>query len=157
MFLVAVDDFSKWSEIVEMTLTTAAQTVKVLQDIFTRYDLPEQLVSDSGSRFVSADFADFCKGNTIRHVWVVPYHPASNSFAESMVQTFRQAMRRTMNDGLPLQCCIADFLPTYIEHHTQQPTVYTTDGTFIMNTTGHVKTKPREDSMCSTGKAETTS
>ena len=113
MFLIAVDVFSKWPEIVEMTSTTAGQTVKVLRDIFARYGLPEQLVSDNSPQFVSSDFADFCKSKAIKHVWVAPYHPASNGLAERMVQTFKQVMRRTMNDGLPWQHCIADFLLTY--------------------------------------------
>ena len=113
MFLIAVDAFSKWPEIVEMTSTTAGQTVKVLRDIFARHGLPEQLVSDNGPQFVSSDFADFCKSNAIKHSRVSPYHPASNGLAERMVQTFKQAMRRTMNDGLPWQHRIADFLLTY--------------------------------------------
>ena len=113
MFLVAVDAFSKWPKIVEMASTTAAQTVKVLRDIFIRHGLPEQLVSNNGPQFVSADFVDFCKDNPIRHVRVAPYYPASNSLAKRMVQTFKQAMRRTMNEGLPLQHCMTDFLLTY--------------------------------------------
>ena len=48
MFLIAVDSFSKWPEIVEMLSTTTGQTVKVLQDVFARHDLPEQLVSNNG-------------------------------------------------------------------------------------------------------------
>ena len=74
MFLIAVDAFSKWPEIVEMTSKTAGQTVKVLLDISTRHGFPEQLVSDNDPQFVSSDFADFCKSNAIKHVWVSPYH-----------------------------------------------------------------------------------
>ena len=85
----------------------------MLWDIFTRDDLPEQLISDNWPQFISADFVDFCKGNAIRHVRVAPYHPASNGLAKRMVQTFKQAMRRTMNEGLPLQHHIADLLLTY--------------------------------------------
>ena len=112
-FLIAVDAFSKWPEIVEVTSTTAGQTVKVLCDIFARHGLPEKLVSDNGPQFVSSDFADFCKSNTIKHVQVAPYHPASNVLAERMVQIFKQAVGRTMNDSLPWQHRIADFLLTY--------------------------------------------
>ena len=112
MFLIAVDAFSKWPEVVEMTSTTAAQTIKVLRDIFSHHGLPEHIVSDNGPQFVSSDFADFCKNNAIKHLRVSPYHPASNGLAERMVQTFKQAMRRTKNDG-PWQHRIANFLLTY--------------------------------------------
>ena len=112
MFLIAVDAFSKWPKVVEMTSTTAEQTIQVLRNIFANHGLPEQLVSDNGPQFVSSDFAEFCKSNAIKHLWVAPYHPASNGLAERMVQTFKQAMRRTKNEG-PLQHRIANFLLTY--------------------------------------------
>ena len=83
IFLIAVDAFSKWPEIVEMTSTTAGQTVKVLRDIFARHGLPEQLVSDNGPQFVSSDFADFCKNNAIKHIRVSPYHPGTVCAAQA--------------------------------------------------------------------------
>ena len=40
-FLIAVDAFSKWPEIIEMTSTTAANTIiKLLREIFARFRLP---------------------------------------------------------------------------------------------------------------------
>ena len=72
-----------------MTSTTAANTIKVLQEIFSMHGLPEQLVSDNGPQFVSSEFLDFCKANGIKHFQVAPYHPASNGLAECTVQTFK--------------------------------------------------------------------
>ena len=94
--------------VLEMTSTTAEQTMKVLRNIFANHGLPEQLVSDNGPQFVSSDFAKFCKSNAIKHLQVAPYHSASNGLAERMAHTFKQTMRRTKNDG-PLQHCIANF------------------------------------------------
>ena len=92
-FLIAVDAFSKWTEIIEMTSTTAANTIKVLWDMFARYGLPEQLVSDNGPQFVSSEFFEFCKSNRIKYYRVAPYHLASNGLAEHMVQSFKQSMK----------------------------------------------------------------
>ena len=87
-----------------------AQTVMVLHDILTRYDLPEQLISDNSPRFVvSFDFTKFCNSHAIKHVWATPYYPASNGLARRIDQTFKQAIKRTMSDGLQLQHHIADF------------------------------------------------
>ena len=88
-FLLAVDAFLKWPEIIEMTSTTAANAIKVLQDMFASYGLPEQLVSDNGPQFVSSEFCEFCKSNRIKHYRVAPYHSASNSLAKRMVQSFK--------------------------------------------------------------------
>ena len=112
-FLMVVDAYSKWPEIVEMSTTTAAQTITVLRQIFMTHGIPEQLVSDNGPQFTSSEFADFCKANGIKHIHVSPYHPASNGLAERMVQTFKQSMKKTANDGVPLQQRLANFLLTY--------------------------------------------
>ena len=97
-FLIAMDAFSKWPEIIEMTLTTAANTIRVLREIFARFGLPEQLVSDNGPQFVSSEFSEFCKLNGIKHYRVAPYHPALNGLADCMLQSFKQSMRKSNND-----------------------------------------------------------
>jgi len=111
--LITVDAFSKWPEIIEMSLTMATNTIKVLRDIFSRHGLPEQLVSDNGLQFISSEFSEFCKINGVKHFCIAPYHPASNGLAEHMVQTFKQSMRRSINDGILFQQKLANFLLTY--------------------------------------------
>ena len=112
-FLIAVDAYSKWPEIIEMSATSATQTIAVLRQIFTTHGIPEQLVSDNGPQFISSEFAEFCKTNGVKHIRVSPYHPASNGLAERMVQTFKQSMKKTAKDGIPLQQRLANFLLTY--------------------------------------------
>ena len=63
MFLIVVDAHSKWPEVVQMSTTTTSKTVEVLQVLFAKYGLPEQLVSDNGPQFTSEDFAYFMKAN----------------------------------------------------------------------------------------------
>ena len=96
-----------------MSSTTAAQTITVLHQIFATHGIPEQLVSDNGPQFTSSEFAEFCKGNGVKHIRVSPYHPASNGLAERMIQTFKQAMKKTAKDNLSLQQKLANFLLTY--------------------------------------------
>ena len=67
MFLVAVDAYSKWPEMVEMSTgpagVSAAITVKELRRIFSIRGLSQQTVSDNGPQFVSDQFAQFLKQN----------------------------------------------------------------------------------------------
>ena len=51
-FLVIVDAFSKWPEIIEMNCSTAAKTIEALRHIFAIHGLPEQIVSDNGAQFI---------------------------------------------------------------------------------------------------------
>ena len=49
MFLVVVDAHSKWSEVILVSSTTSSLTIEVLRDLFARFGVPEQIVSDNGA------------------------------------------------------------------------------------------------------------
>ncbi len=70
MFLIAVDAYSKWSEVKIMSTTPVSKTLDVLREWFV---IPEQLVTDNGSQFIAEEFELFTKHNGIRSA---PYHPA---------------------------------------------------------------------------------
>ena len=93
MFFLVVDSQSKWLEVEIMLSTTSNATIEKLRDMFARFGLPEQLVSDNGPQFISNEFSQFMKLNGIKHSLVVPYHPRSNGQAERFVQTFKEGMQ----------------------------------------------------------------
>ena len=68
MLFIVVDVHSKWPEVCIMTSTTTARTISVLREMFTRFGLPKQLVSDNGSQFTSDEFAQFLVGNGVNHI-----------------------------------------------------------------------------------------
>ena len=93
MYLVVVDAKSKWIEVLSMSSTTAAATVRALRFLFSVHGLPEEIVSDNGPQFVAQEMTDFLKLNGIRQTLSSPYHPASNGEAERAVRTFKDAMK----------------------------------------------------------------
>ena len=112
MFLIVVDAYSKWPEVVRMNTTTSSATINVLRTIFSRYGYPEQLVSDNGPQFSSLDFNNFLQANGIRHITSAPWHPASNGLAERFVQTFKNAMTAMRGEN-SLQANLDKFLIMY--------------------------------------------
>ena len=82
MFLVVIDAYSKWIEVVPVRHATSQSTIDKLRIIFTTHGIPEMLVSDNGTPFTSAEFQEFVNRNAIHHVQISPYHPASNGLAE---------------------------------------------------------------------------
>ena len=66
-FLLTMDAHSKWPEVFEMTQTSTWQTIGVLRQLFSRYGLPQQVVSDNGPQFTSEEFATFMRANGIKH------------------------------------------------------------------------------------------
>ena len=113
MFMLLVDAHSKWPDILEMTSTTADNTIATLRRVFSVFGLPEQLVTDNGPQFVSHEFADFMQGNGIKHIRTAPYHPSSNGAVERLVQTFKQAMEAGECSELSLQHQLQSFLMSY--------------------------------------------
>ena len=101
-WVIVVDAHSKWPKVIVMSSTTAQHTIEALRSIFSRFGLPEQLVSDNGPQFTSDEFTEFMRGNGIKHILCSPYHPSSNGLAERFVQTFKRAMRAGGKDGTSL-------------------------------------------------------
>ena len=66
MFLILVDAYSKWMEVVPVKSATSQITMEKLRTIFVTHGLPEMLVSDNGSVFSSAEFKEFTSRNAIR-------------------------------------------------------------------------------------------
>ena len=112
MFLIVVDAHSKWPEVVAMKKTTTDRTINVLRDMFARWGIPEQLVSDNGPQFTSAEFEKFMKDNGVKHLRSAPYHPATNGLAERFVQSFKKAMKAAKSNA-SLSLRIAQFLFAY--------------------------------------------
>ena len=67
-FLLAVDYFSKWPCVVEMTSNSSLATTKEQDKIFYDFGVPEVLVSDNGSQFCSAGLRAFARHLAISHV-----------------------------------------------------------------------------------------
>ena len=98
-FLIVVDAYSKWLEIIPMSSTTSLKTSEVLRSLFSRYGIPEELVSDNGPQLAAEEFTKFMRQNGIKFTRVPPYHPASNGTAERSVQTAKVALTKQALDG----------------------------------------------------------
>ena len=75
------------------------------------------LATDNGPQFIAEDFA---KRNGIKHVKSAPYHPASNGLAERFIQSLKQSLKASQDDGRSLSQRISSYLLTY--HTTKHAT-----------------------------------
>lgn len=113
MFLVVVDSYSKWPEVVPVRSTTTSATVDVLQTIFARNGIPEQIVSDNGPQFTSTEFKTFLDNNGIKHITTAPHYPATNGQAERFVQTFKKGLRSMREEKGSISEKLSKFLLQY--------------------------------------------
>ena len=87
MFLVVGDAYKKWIEFFKTNSATAAVIVRKLSECFSSHGLPNIVVSDNGTAFLSEEFALFMSRNGIKYITTAPKHPASNGFAERYVRS----------------------------------------------------------------------
>ncbi|XP_036341085.1 uncharacterized protein K02A2.6-like, partial [Rhagoletis pomonella] len=66
-FMVIIDAYSKWPEVIPTKSITTQPTVDILNEIFSRLGLPSTIVSDNGTQFTSAHFQQFLLENGITH------------------------------------------------------------------------------------------
>ena len=74
--------------------STSFITIEKMRSSFAFLGLPEQLVTDNGPSFISAEFVQFVWNNGVRHVTTAPYHPGLNGLAEWAIQTCKTGLKK---------------------------------------------------------------
>nr|CDJ82258.1 RNA-directed DNA polymerase (reverse transcriptase) and Integrase domain containing protein [Haemonchus contortus] len=111
-YLVIVDAFSKWPEIIQMNSITTSATIKAFSKVFAQFGNPQTLITDNGTQFTSAAFVDFCRRRGIKHVRSPPFHPQSNGQAERFVDTFKRGLAKLKGEE-PTTEALQAFLMAY--------------------------------------------
>ena len=109
--LIAIDAHSKWIEAVCTSSTASSCVIEELRTLFAKLGLPEMVVTDNGTCFVSQEFEQFLRKNGIKHTTSAPYHPASNGLAERAVQVIKRGLKK-VTDGT-MSSRLAKVLFTY--------------------------------------------
>ena len=91
---MTVDYFSDFFELDHLRSTSSVYVINKLKGHFARHGIPEQLVTDNGSQFVSRDFLKFSKEWDFEHRTRSPHHSQSNGKAESAVKVQQDWFRR---------------------------------------------------------------
>ena len=85
--------------------------IEELRSLFAKFGLPEMVVTDNGTCFVSAEFEQFLPSNGVKRTTSAPYHPASNGLAERAVQMVKTGLKK-VKDGT-MSTRLAKVLLTY--------------------------------------------
>lgn len=119
-FLVIIDAKTKWLEVFLIKLTTASKIIEVLHEVFSRFGLPLQIVSDNGPQYISSEFSKFLKKLGVRQTFSAIKHSASNGAAENFIKTFKRKLKILLKNNVDVQKAIDVILLEYrtTKHNT---------------------------------------
>ena len=109
-WLVVTDAYSKYPCIHPTSSTSTRATLDLLEEDFAHFGYPHSLVTDNATTFTSGEFQRWCQERGITHLTGAPYHPATNGSAERLVETFKQALKKS---SLPPKRALQEFLMQY--------------------------------------------
>ncbi|UYV67812.1 K02A2.6-like [Cordylochernes scorpioides] len=104
-YLVVVDYFSRFIEVVRLTKLSSEAVVDHCKAIFARHGIPDIVISDNGPQFcpsTTSAFTKFASEVGFRHITSSPKHPQSNDQAEAAVKIVKSLMKKNKDPVLAL-------------------------------------------------------
>ena len=101
-YLLVVDYFSRYPEVIQLTSTTSKSVISSLKSIFSRHGIPSVLMSDNGPQFDSSDMKEFANTYGFNHITSSPHYPQRNGLVERTVKTIKALLRHTNDPYLAL-------------------------------------------------------
>jgi hypothetical protein len=76
--LMAVDKFTKWTEVRPVVKVTSEEAVKFFRNITHHFGVPNRIITDLGAAFTGSASWDFFQDNTIDVYYSSVTHPRCN-------------------------------------------------------------------------------
>lgn len=120
-YLLLVDYFSKFVEIIALHTTTSENIIDCLKNIFMRQGIPKIVMSDCGPQFSSTKFKEFSTNWCFNHVTSSPHFPQSNGQIERTIQTVKNIMKKTLEDRQDYRLALLEYLNTPLSQNLASP------------------------------------
>ncbi|CAK1583539.1 unnamed protein product [Parnassius mnemosyne] len=120
-YLLLVDYYSKFFEIEKLQCTTSPSIIETLKNIFCRQGIPNVVMSDCGPQFSSSLFRQFSLEWNFKHITSSPRYPQSNGQIERMVQTVKNIILKSKEDGVDYRLALLEYLNTPLENNISSP------------------------------------
>ncbi len=96
-YLITVDYYSSFFEVNKLDITDSKTVIEKLKMQFSRHGIPEEVISDNGPQYASAEFAKFATDWHFQHMTSSLRNPQSNGKVESAVKICENIMRKAVH------------------------------------------------------------
>ena len=100
VLLVVSDYFSNFIEVDSVSAENSKAVIRSLMAMFSRYGVPDSVVTDNGPCFASSEFSKFASQWNFQHVTSSPRYPQSNGKAENAVRTVKRLFTKCRAAGV---------------------------------------------------------
>ena len=98
-FILTVADFAtKYPEAFPIPSQTAEVVADALIELFSRVGIPDEIVSDQGTNFMSSLITQLCETLGIRKIKSSVYYPQTNGLVERLNGTLKSMLRKFVHD-----------------------------------------------------------
>jgi len=111
--MVLVDLHSKWPEIRLTSGITTSNVRDFFAKCFTRWGLPEEIITDNGRQFISLEFEEFLKQHGIKHLKTSLYHPQANGAIERFNRVVKDCLKVSHAEGTQPKDALRAMLASY--------------------------------------------
>ena len=96
--LTLVDYATRYPEAVPLKRIDTETVAEALVDIYSRLCVPEEILSDQGTQFISDCMKEVCRLLEVTQSTTTPYHPMCNGLVEKFNGTLKKMLKRLCNE-----------------------------------------------------------
>ena len=109
-----MDYTTKWPEAFALKNATAETIVDCLIELTARVGIPEEIVTDNGTDFMSKVMKQFCQATGVHQIRTYPYYSQTDSMVERFNSTLQRLLRKlTQNSTVEWDKCLPFVLWAY--------------------------------------------
>lgn len=92
--LTVVDYATRYPEAIPLKKIDTENVAEALLELYTRVGLPEEVLSDLGTQFISETMNEVSRLLSIRRLTTTPYHPMANGLVEKFNGTMKNMLKK---------------------------------------------------------------
>lgn len=120
-FLLVVDYFSKYVEMVMLQNMLSPYVVNCLKSVFSRHGVPKKVISGHDTSFTGQAFKDFSDSWEFTHVCTSPHYSQANGMVERAIQSVKKLIKKSMLEKTDLYLALLEYRNTPISCNIPSP------------------------------------